>query len=287
MTIKLVTDSTCDLPEALLKRYDVTIVPISIQFGEKSYLENVTIHPDTFYDTVLHGGIFPKTSQPSVGEFLTVYKKLAAENPGAEILSVHISAKLSGTHQSATLAAKQAADVVKVHVIDSMAGSAGLGWMMADAGELVAQGKTPAQIRAILEAKREQIVIFLALDNLKFAQLSGRVSKLAGFVSSVLNIKPIVGLTAGSLAANHRARNVDNALKKIVALTAEKIGQKPVNISAIHALNPTRARKLLDMAKARLNVADAFVDDLSISVAGHLGPGTVGLVTYPVTDYTQ
>ncbi len=287
MTVRLVTDSTCDLPDAWLEKYNISIVPISIHFGTEAFLENVTIGPETFYDKVLHGGIFPKTSQPAVGEFLSVYKKLAAETPDAEILSVHIGAKLSGTFQSAKLAAEQAAGVVKVHVIDSMAGSAGLGWMMAEAGNLVARGKSAAEIRSILEAKRESIAIYLALDNLKFAQLSGRVGKLAGFVSSVLNIKPIVSLNGGLLAANHRARSIDNALKKIVDLTVAKMGKTPVNISAIHALNPDRAQLLLDMARARLNVKDSFIGDLSIAVAGHLGPGTVGLVAYPTEDYPK
>ena len=287
MTIKLVTDSTCDLPNDLFEKYDVSIVPMSIHFGEESFLENVTIHPDTFYDKVLHGGIFPKTSQPSVGAFLTVYKKLATENPNTEIISVHLSSKLSGTIQSATLAAEQAADVVKVHVIDSLAGSGGLGWMVAEAGELIARGKSGAEIRAILEAKRNDIIIFLALDNLKFAQLSGRVGKIAGFISAALNIKPIVSLNEGALAANYRARSIDNALKKIVKLSVEKVGNAPVKLCATHALNAKRARLLLEMAKARLNVVDSFVEDLSISVAGHLGPGTVGLVVYPVTDYSK
>ncbi len=287
MTIKLVTDSTCNLPTERFEKYDVSIVPMSIHFGEKSFLENVTIHADTFYDKILHGGIFPKTSQPSVGEFLTVYRRLAAENPGAEILSIHISAKLSGTLQSATLAAQQAADVVKVHVIDSMASSAGLGWMLVEAGELIARGKSAAEIRTILEAKREKIAIFLTLDNLKFAQLSGRVGKLSGFIGSMLDLKPIVGLDAGRLIANHRARSINNALKKIMSLTEQKVGEMPVNISTIHVLNADRAHTLLEMAKTRLNVVDAFIDELSISVAGHLGPGTVGLVAYPATDYSK
>ena len=284
MTIKLVTDSTCDLPAERIEKYGVTVVPMSIHFGEKSFRENITIHPDTFYDTVLNGGIFPKTSQPSVGEFLEVYKKLAAENPGAEIISIHLSSKLSGTFQSASLAAEQAADTVKVHVIDSLAGSGGLGWMVAEAGELVARGKSAAEICETLNARRKDIVIFLALDNLKFAQLSGRVGKIAGFISAALNIKPIVSLNDGALAANYRARSIDNAMKKIVALLEQQLGDTPVNLCATHALNAERAHTLLEMGKARLNVVDSFVEDLSISVAGHLGPGTVGLVAYPAAE---
>ncbi len=281
MTIKLVTDSTCDLPVTLLKKYNISVVPISIHFGTDAFLENVTIGPDTFYQKVRREGVFPKTSQPSVGEFAQMYRQLA-DSPTTEIISVHIGAKLSGTFRSAQLAAAKVADTVPVHVIDSMAGSAGLGWMMAEAGELISQGKSAVEIKSLLETKREAIAIFFALDNLQFAQLSGRVGKLAGFLSSVLNIKPIISLNDGVLAANHRARSVPNALRKIIILAEEKNGNTPVNVAAIHAVAPKRAHTLLEMARAHLNIQESFIGDLSISVAVHLGPGTVGLVAYPI-----
>lgn len=283
MTIKLLSDSTCDLPPSLIEKYDIHIVPIVINFGTDAYLENVTIHANSFYDKVLGGGVFPKTSQPSVGEFEVAFLKLA-EQGATEIISAHVGAKLSGTFQSATLAAGRVADTVTVHVVNSMAGSSGLGWLMVEAGELVAQGIPASEIVSRLEAKREAISIFFALDNLKFAQLSGRVGKLAGFLSSVLNIKPIISLNDGVLAANHRARSVKNALQKIVDLTADKVGDTPVNIGVQHAVSEQRAQRLLRMAEARLNVRQSFVSDLSISVAVHLGPGTVGLVAYPATS---
>jgi len=283
MTIKLVADSTCDLPDDLLKKYDISIVPTHIIFGDQTFAENVTISADTFYNKVLQGAVFPKTSQPSVGEFTEMYRKLATDTD--EIISAHVGAKLSGTYQSACMAAKEVSDVVKVHVIDSMAGSAGLGWMMIEAHKLIEKGKSTAEIRQYLEAKRNDIAIYFALDNLKFAQLSGRVGKLAGFLSSILNIKPIIGLNEGVLAATDRARSVQNSLKKIVDLTAEKLGDTLVNVGIMHALNPKRAQLLLDMAQNRLNIHEYFTGDLSISVAVHLGPGTVGLVAYPIDDY--
>lgn len=285
MTIKLVADSTCDLPAELLKKYNISIVPVSIHFGTKAFLENVTIGPDTFYNKVLQDGIFPKTSQPSVGEFVAMYRKLAAN--ATEIISAHVGSKLSGTYQSACLAAEQVAEDIKVHVIDSAAGSAGLGWMMIEAQTLIQKGKSATEIRQYLEAKRSDIAIYFALDNLKFAQLSGRVGKLAVFLSSILNIKPIISLNDGVLAANDRARSVQNSLRKIIDLTAEKIGDKPVNVGIMHALNPKRAQLLLDMARNRLNVHEYFASDLSISVAVHLGPGTVGLVAYPIDDHLE
>ncbi len=284
MTIKLVSDSTCDLPASLIKKHNIHIVPISIHFGTEVFLENITIQPEAFYDKVLHGGVFPQTSQPSVGAFETMYRRLAQEQGVTDIISGHVGAKLSGTVQSATLAAKRVADTVTVHVVDSMAGSAGLGFLIAEAGELIERGKSAPEIVAHLEAKRRAISIFLALDNLKFAQMSGRVSKLTGFLSSVLNIKPIVSLNDGLLSASHRARSVRNALKKIVDLTVERVGDQPVHVGITHAVTEERAKILLKLAEPQLNIRQLFVGDLSISVAVHLGPGTVGLVAYPVTS---
>ncbi len=284
MTINLVSDSTCDLPAALIKKHTIHIVPIAIHFGTEAFLENVTIQPEIFYDKVLHGGVFPKTSQPSVGEFEEMYLRLAREHAATDIISGHVGAKLSGTVQSATLAAKRVADTVTVHVVDSMAGSAGLGYLMAEAGELVARGKSALEIVAHLEAKRDAISIFFALDNLKFAQMSGRVSKLAGFLSSALNIKPIISLNDGLLAATHRTRSMRNALQKIVALTVERVGNQPVHVGVIHAVAEERAKTLLKLAEPHLNIRQLFVGDLSMSVAVHLGPGTVGLVAYPATS---
>ncbi len=282
MTIKLVSDSTCDLPPDMMARYGINIVPINIQFGTETYKENITINAATFYDKVLQNNIFPQTSQPSVGEFAEVYTALAQETD--EIISAHVGAKLSGTYQSAKLAAAQVADKVTVHVIDSMAGSAGLGWMMVEAGELIARGKSALDIKAHLEAKRSQISIFLALDSLKFAQLSGRVGKITGFLGSVLDLKPIIGLDNGLLEASHKARSHKSAMRRIVELTVQKIGNRPVNVSVLHALAEDRAQSLLEMAHATLNVQSFYITDVAISIAVHFGPGTVGLVAYPADE---
>ena len=128
MTIKLVSDSTCDLPLDRLVAHNVHLVPINIQFGSSSYQENIDLKADAFYKKIKQERVLPKTSQPSVGQFLAQYQQLIEAN--TEIISIHVTGQLSGTCQSAKLAAEKVADKAKVYVIDSLAGSAGLGWMV-------------------------------------------------------------------------------------------------------------------------------------------------------------
>jgi len=279
MTVKLVTDSTCNLPPDLMALHNIYVVPINIQFGLNSYKEDVSITTEVFYQKIAADGLLPQTSQPSVGEFVEMYSSLA--NEADEIISLHVTAQLSGTYQSAVMAASQVADRVKVHVVDSMAGSAPIGWMLLDAGNLIAQGKSAEEIVAHLEASRTQATIFFAVDNLKFAQMSGRVGKLAGVLASVLNIKPIIGLDGGQLDALDKVRSNKAAMQRIVTLTKARVKDAPVNVGVVHAQSPERGEALMALARSNLNIRQSFVAEVRISLAVHFGPGTLGLTAYP------
>ena len=282
MTIELVTDSTCDLPPGLPEKHNIHIVPVNIQFGAETYRENVTLSAEEFYRRIEAEGVLPQTSQPSVGEFAEAYRALAGE--GVEIISAHVTAKLSGTYQSACLAAERVAGEVKVHVIDGMAGSAALGWMMVEASRLRSEGWPAAKIAARLKAQCPRITIYFAVDDLKFARMSGRVGKLAGVIGSVLNIKPIIKLEDGLLDVCDRVRSRKAAVRRILDLTRDHVGDSPVRVGVVHAQAPHRAAALLAEARRALNVREAFATDVAISLAVHFGPGTLGLITYPAAD---
>jgi DegV family protein with EDD domain len=209
-----------------------------------------------------------------------MYRSLAAETD--EIISIHVTGKLSGTCQSARLAAETIADRVKVYVVDSEAGSAGLGWMLLEAAHLIEQGLSADQIIKHLEAKRNRISIYFAVDNLQYAQLSGRVGRMSAALGTLLNIKPIIGLTDGFINITDRVRSKTAATRRIVALTKEKVGDQPVNVGIIHALAMEQAEQLMPIVQDSLQVEDCYIKDLAISLAVHFGPGTVGLVAYPV-----
>lgn len=277
--IKIVTDTTCDLPPDWLSRYNITTVPINIQFGLETYREGETIDPETFYRRISSEGQLPTTSQPSVGQFKAVYEALAAD--GNEILSIHVTSKLSGTCQTATLTANQLDDKIKVTVLDSLTGSVGLGLMVREAAQLVEAGLSVAEIVARLQARRSQIGVFIMLKDLRYARMSGRVGRLKETLVSLLNVKPIVGVEAGALVPLERVRGQKKGFERMLALAEETVGSAPVHVGAAHALDRAEAEALLAQVKTRLNCQDTFIADLALSLAVHFGPGAVGFATYP------
>jgi DegV family protein with EDD domain len=278
--IKIVTDSTCDLPPDLFRQYDIAVVPINILFGTASYLDGVTIDRATFYRKIEELGIVPKTSQPSAGQFVEVYDRLAGEG-ATDVISLHVGAKMSGTFQSAEMAKDLVAERVRVHTFDTAGGSAGMGFLVLEALRMVDAGKTVVDIIARLEAIRPRINILLAVRDLRFAQMSGRIGRLQASLSSLLNIKPIIVLRDGLLSVGGKVRTQSKAIDQMVKMTAERLGAlAPVNLAAVHAEAPEAAQALLERARALMNCREAFVTELAASLAVHFGPGTVGLVSY-------
>jgi DegV family protein with EDD domain len=267
------------MPAAWLNQYNLIRLPINIQFGLETFQEGVTITPATFYERIERENLLPTTSQPAVGQFSQLYTALAAD--GSEILSIHVTSKLSGTWQAACLSAKHLAGQVKISVVDSLTGSAGLGFMVREAAHLAEAGLSSAEIVSRLEARRSQIEVLIMLNDLRYARMSGRVGRLREALVSLLNIKPIVGVEAGALLPVDRVRSQRQGLARMVALAETKLGDKPVHVGVVHALAPDAASQLLEHLQQRLDCQDTFITDLALSLAVHFGPGTVGFAAYP------
>ena len=278
--IKIVADSTCDLPANYFREYEIGIVPINIQFGTESYQEGINLDAATFYRKVEELGMIPQTSQPSVGQFADAYRGYARQGYDT-IISIHVTGKLSGTFNSATLAAQEVEKDIRVLPFDSLAGSAALGYMCVDAVEMARAGKSAEEIIAQLDAKRRRTYIFLTLASTKYAQMSGRISNLQGFIASLLNVKPIISLQDGMLLPSGRVRSRPASLAHVLDLTKEAAGNAPIKFAVIHGEAHAEAEQLLELSKPALNCVDAFVDDIAISLAVHFGPGVIGTVIYP------
>jgi DegV family protein with EDD domain len=280
--IKIVTDTTCDMPSAWFSQYHVTTIPMNIQFGLETFHEGVTITRKDFYQRIETGDVFPTTSQPSVGEFTELYEALAVD--GSEILSIHLTSKLSGTWQSAYLSAKQLQGKIKVSVLDSLTGSPGLGFMVREAAQLIEAGWTVEEVISRLEARRAQINVFIMLKDLRYARMSGRVGRLRETVASLLDIKPIVGVEEGNLIPIDRVRTQKNGFKRMLMMAQAQVGDRPVHVGMVHAMAQTQAEDLLAQVESYLNCRDTFVTDIALSLAVHFGPGTVGFATYPAEE---
>jgi DegV family protein with EDD domain len=278
--LRIVTDGAADIPVGWEKEYCINVIPINILFGEKTYLQNVDLDSEGFYELVDQTRKIPKTSQPSPHQFTEFYKRIA-EN-GDTILSIHVTSKLSGTYASAVAAAEELKNLMRVIPVDSAGGSLGLGLMCREARKMDRDGKSVEQIVKYLEGIRDRIRIILTLDTLEYARMSGRVGTLSAALASILNVKPIAVLNHGVVDMVERVRTRKVALERIIEMAAEEFGDHPVYLGIVHARDFASGSALMEEAKKRFNSKETLLTDLAISLAANFGPGTVGLVLYPV-----
>ena len=277
--LRIVTDGAADILPEWAKEYGIDMIPVNILFGEKSYLQGEELDNEGFYKLVDESKRIPKTSQPSPHQFVEFYRKIAQK--GDTILSIHITAKLSGTYASAMAAAEELKDEFKVIPIDSACGSLGIGMMCREARKLEKAGKSVDEIVKYVEYIKSSVRVILTLDTLEYAKMSGRVKTLQAALASLLNVKPIAILRDGDLNMAERVRTRRAALDRVIEIAKEEFGDKPVYLAVVHARDVKSGQSLLDDAKSHFNCVETMIGELSISIAANLGPGTVGLIIYP------
>ncbi|RME08635.1 MAG: DegV family protein [Anaerolineae bacterium] len=278
--LRLVMDTAGDCPAEWLDEYQINLIPINIHFGEKTFLQGVDLDNEGFYQLAESSGTIPKTSQPTPQQFIQLYRSIA--DPGDTILSVHVTAKLSGTYESAVLAARELQDEYNIIPFDSAAGTTIQGFMLREARLMEQQGATIDEIIKRLEHIRENIVLILALDTLEYARMSGRVKTLQAALASVLNVKPIALLRDGILDMVEKVRTRGRSLDYLVNYVRQQLGERKANVAVIHARDPQAGAKLEAAVRQALNCEMLVVNELSIGIAANLGPGTVGIAAYPV-----
>jgi DegV family protein with EDD domain len=269
------------MPPAWEKEFDIQVIPINIRFGEKTFLQYIELDNAAFYRMVDETKTIPKTAQPSPHQFAEFYEKVAKK--GDTILSIHVTSKLSGTYASAVQAAQDVKDRFEVLPLDSMVGSVAIGLMCREARKMDRDGKMPAQIVKTLEAAGERVRAYFTLDTLEYAKMSGRVGAMQAALASLMNVKPVAVLKDGVLNIVERVRTRKASIARIIAMAEHDFGQTPVYLGVLQANDRPSGEALLSQARHHFNVVgEPVLTDLSISVAANLGPGTVGLVLYPV-----
>jgi DegV family protein with EDD domain len=277
--LRIVTDGAADLAPGWDKEYGIDVIPINVHFGEKTFLQNEELDNEGFYKLVDETKKIPKTSQPSPHQFVEFYKRIA--RAGDTILSIHVTSKLSGTYASAVTAVQEVRELFKVVPFDSAGGSIGVGFMCRAARMMEKTGRNVEEIVKYLEDVRNKVSITLTLDTLDYARMSGRVGTLSAALASILNVKPIAVLQNGMVNMVEKVRTRRSALERVLEMGKEAFGNQPVYVGVMQARDPEAGKALLDEAKKRFNIKEAFLSELSISLAANLGPGTVGLVLYP------
>lgn len=278
--IKIVTDGSVDMPSDWREEYDIKVIPLMVRFGEQVYIVGVDFNNAKFYQMVIERKEVPKSSLPSPSQVMDFYRSIAQK--GDTILSIHLSSKLSGTFATIQMAARELLDEFNIITFDSGAGSAALGFMCREARLMDRAGISLREISHRLEEIQKRLTVIFTLDTLEFARLNGRVSALQTAITSILKVKPIILLRDGFLNMIDKVRTRQRSLDRLLEIVKERVGNRPINVAVVHAADPITAQSILERVKQMFNVREIIMTDLSIPVAANLGPGTVGVVVYPV-----
>ncbi len=274
--VAIVTDSTADLPAQLVKARGITVVPLTLNFEGRSLLDGVEIRPSEFYRKLPNATTHPTTSQPSPGRFAEAYADLL--NDHSEVVSIHISEKLSGTYASAVQGAEMV-DASRVHVIDSQLVSMSLGLLTLAATEMVTQGADASAIARRVMDMREQVQTYFSVATLEFLRRGGRIGRASAMLGSVLQVKPVLCIRDGLVTPLERVRTFDRALSRVVELTREVDRGKGLCVIVGHADAESDAERV---ARELEPVAETLmIQPLGPVVGAHAGPGVVGVGCYP------
>ncbi len=280
MTLKIVTDSTCDLPKEVIEKYEITVIPAYINFSDGSFLDGVEISRKAFYEKLPFCETPPTTSAPAIGTFAKVYQELQ-EKGATSILSIHISSALSGIYNVAVLAA-EAMDKIKVKTFDAGNLSLGTGLVVEVAAKMAQAGKNLEEILEKIKEVAQRTYTFAALDTLKFLQRSGRISKLKAGFGSLLQIKPILRMNHSKVAMES-SRTSKGAMQHLVN-SLRSLGPLE-EIALVHTNAPERAELLRSEAKSIFaKVLQAYSTDVTPVIGAHIGPGAVGFVVITATQ---
>ena len=274
MTIRIVTDSTSDLPESVAGEHGIVVLPAYVNVGEESYLDRVELSRRAFYERLPSLPEPPTTAAPAVGAFTEVYEKLSAEG-ASEILSIHLSANLSGILNAARLGA-EATDAVQVTLFDSRQLSMGLGLLALTAAQDAAAGYAMDEITGRLEERVGRTHVFGVLDTLEYLRRSGRVSWAAFGVGTLLRIKPLLHVYDGDVEMIERVRTRSRAVRRLIE-HVEALGPLE-RVVVLHTSNAGGAAALSEEARHLFPAQDNFpAVELTPTIGAHLGPGALGL----------
>ena len=276
MVVRIVTDSTADLTQEQQQAAGITVVPLNVHFGDQVFRDHVDLTADEFFRRLKASPQLPRTSQPAVGVFEEAYRTLR-EN-GDEIVSVHLSSKVSGTYNSALMAAK-GIDEKAIDVVDSLSTSMALGFMALEAAKLARAGKDRATITERLRALVPKARVICVVDTLTYLERGGRIGRARALLGSLLNVKPILQLKDGEVVPLGRARGRPQALTRLVELL-ERDGHVS-QLAIMHGAARADAEQLRERVAASYPGLDILLTEIGAVLGTHTGPGVIGF-TYLV-----
>jgi len=274
MTIRIVTDSTCDLPARTAEQYGIAVVPCFINFGDESYRDGIDISRSQFYQRLGEEALLPKTSAPGAGAFQKAYEQ-QARGGARHILSMHIHSGLSNLSNAARLAA-QAVNPIKVTVIEMGQVAAGLGFQVVNAARLALEGAGLDTILASIREWETRTFVYAALDRVDYLRAGGRVPALAAKLANLLRIKPIIQLHQGKIRLVGRVRTSAQAVAGLLECGARLQPLEQVAVLHTHALEKAKSLQAALKEKVALGL-DVRISEATPVLGVHVGPGGVGL----------
>jgi len=278
--VKILTDSTADLDKKTREHYNIHMIPLTVYFGEKSYKDGIEMLPDEFYKELRSNPNHPKTSQPTPEDFKTKYEELLKDS--SDVISLHISSKMSGTYQSAHIAKKEL-NTDKIHIIDSEYVAFLLGRIGIECAQAANQGKSANEIIELISRIKSNMYLYFIVDTLDYLQKGGRIGKASALIGGLLNIKPILQVKDGLVTPYEKKRGTKKALFRMTELLAEFL-EKHKNASPVVVLAHADAPELMNQFTTQLNqvydCSKTEVYPIGSVVGAHVGPGALAIGFY-------
>ena len=277
--LRILVDGSADMPEDWAETYQLHILPMPIQIGNKTYYQGEDLTQDLFYELTEAADSHPQSAAPSPARIQAYIEKVSEK--GDTVLSLTVSGKMSSTITMVQHAAHALKEKISVIPFDSQAGSAALGFLAREARLREQAGQTIDEILAGLSELRDKVMIVLTVDNLEYAHRSGRVSLLKKALTSLLDIKPIITLQEGLLNVASVARTRKKSMERLVSLVKDRFEGIKVKVAVVHSKDRESAEILQTMVANALSCSEIILMELSLTVAANLGPKTIGLVAIP------
>ena len=280
--IAIVTDSVACLPRELVEQYGISIAPVNFYFRDVVYRDWVDIAPSEAYELFLKDPTAFKTSGINPADCLETYRQ--ASNGSRGILCVTISSKLSVVYNAALEAKEYAKDELpqtSIEVVDSQTATAAEGFVALAAARAAEAGKSLAEVVQAAEEVRDKVCVVALMDTIRYVYRSGRIPKIAARAGSMLNIKPVLTISSGAVRFKGAVRNREHGIERVLKITRDKLGEKPVHMAVMHAYAPDDAEQLKERVSAEFNCVELWITEFSPVMGYACGTGTLGLAFYP------
>lgn len=275
--IAILTDSACDIPQDLIKKLNIKILPLKIIYPDKEYSDRVDIEPQDVYERMPDE--IPTTSMPCMGEIKQAIEKIKSEG-FTHLLAIHLSSGLSGTFQAVQMMV-QDIDNMLVKVIDSKTLSIGEGWMVLDAARNIAQGLSFEKVLERLQHLQPKIQVYYVLETLEYLRRGGRIGKVSAALGEFLHLKPIISVDSeGKYFTFCKARGRRKSIERLIQIVEENIKDKPAYLAVMHGGAKKEAEAVIQRLRHLPNVIEIITSDISPALGVHTGPGLLGVSFY-------